>query len=176
MTIRTVVVRGWTTYVEYAFRLSTPLARLTLVGTLAACTASASASTTPPPPSSGGCATDSSVTGCVSGSVGYSCPSGSSPPDQSDPTLVCSVPTSTNGSDDYCCYTNTITPPSGATCAQDPSVAGCQPDSAGNPSYGFSCTGSDTPDMDFSNITCSMGTSGMDSGGNAATLFCCTYQ
>lgn len=117
---------------------------------------------------SSSCSYDSSVVGCQSGSVGYSCASGSAPPDQSDATLVCSEPTSNGGSDDYCCYTNATTAPSGATCAEDSSVMGCQPGS-----FGFSCTGSDTPDMDFSNITCSAGTPGTDASGATATLFCC---
>src|SRR5580693_2593449 len=92
---------------------------------LAGCTATASASTTT---SSSSCAVDSSVSctsgtgdfccassscsydatvqGCQSGSVGYSCASGSAPPDQADATLVCSVPTTVNGADAYCCFTN----------------------------------------------------------------------
>jgi hypothetical protein len=123
---------------------------------------------------SSSCSYDSTVVGCQSGSVGYSCASGSAPPDQADATLVCSEPTSSGGSDDYCCFTNATTAPSGATCAEDSSVMGCQPDSAGNPSFGFSCTGSDTPDMDFSNIACSAGTAGADASGASATLFCCT--
>jgi hypothetical protein len=144
---------------------------------LAGCTASASVSTTPPAPPAdvGMCTPDSSVD-CASGTTGYSCPSGSDAPDQTDTTLVCSVPVSANGADEYCCYTNTITA-SGSTCEQDPSVGGCMPDSAGNPSYGFSCTGADTPDMDYSNISCSSGTTGqMDAQGDAATTYCCTYQ
>lgn len=126
--------------------------------------------------SSSSCNYDPNVTGCESGTQGYSCATGSPSPDSADPTLVCSVPTTSGNLDTYCCFTNTVTAPSGATCEQDPTVSGCQPDSAGNPSYGFSCTGTDTPDMDFSGITCSSGTAGMDAQNAAATLFCCTYQ
>jgi hypothetical protein len=126
---------------------------------------------------SSSCNYDATVTGCASGTTGYSCATGDSAPDATDSTLVCSVPTTANGVDEYCCFTNVTTVSATSTCEQDSTVSGCQPDSAGNPSYGFSCTGSESPDTDFSNITCSaMGTSGMDAQGAAATLFCCTYM
>ena len=51
--------------------------------------------------------------------------------------------------------------------AMRPTVTGCQ---AG--SYGFSCSGSDTPGTDFSNLNCSAGTPDPTSG---ATLYCCQY-
>ncbi len=118
------------------------------------------------------CSFDANVSGCVSGSYGYSCAVGDAPPDAADPTLVCSEPTTQNGQDEYCCYTNTTTAPATATCQQDASVTGCAADS-----YGFSCTGTDHPEVDFSGITCSTtGTPGTDLNGNAATLFCCTYS
>jgi hypothetical protein len=125
---------------------------------------------------SSSCSYDGAVAGCTSGSVGYRCVSGSAPPDQADPALVCSVPTTSSGVDAYCCFTNLTSPTVTSTCTPDPSVAGCQPDSAGNPSYGFSCTGSENPDVDYSNVQCSMGTPGMDAHGVAATLYCCTHQ
>ena len=125
--------------------------------------------------STSSCAYDPGVVGCTSGSYGYSCNIGDPPPDVADKTLVCSVPTAASGSDDYCCFTDTTT--ATGTCSVDPTVSGCLPDSAGNPSYGFSCTGSENPDTDFSNINCSTtGTPGTDSQGNNASLFCCTYQ
>ena len=116
------------------------------------------------------CSYDSSVT-CGS-AVGYSCATGATPPDQADPSLVCSTPITSNNVDEYCCYTNATVAAAGATCAQDPSVTGCQPNANGTPSYGFSCTGSDSPDADFSGLTCSTGTAG--TGG--ATDFCCVYN
>jgi hypothetical protein len=124
--------------------------------------------------SASSCAYDPSVVGCTSGSYGYSCNIGDPPPDVADKTLVCSVPTAANGVDKYCCFTDATTVT--GTCSVDRTVAGCVPDSAGNPSYGFSCTGSESPDTDFSNITCSTGTPGTDAQGNAASLFCCTYH
>lgn len=111
------------------------------------------------------CSSDSSVTGCVSGSYGYSCALGAAAPDATDPSLICSIPTTANGSDEYCCAASTISS-GGATCTQDQSVQGCQTDS-----YGFSCTGSETPAADFSGITCSLGTPG-----TSAMLYCCTYN
>ena len=113
---------------------------------------------------SSSCSFDPSVGGCAGGTVGYSCAGGASPPDASDPTLVCSEPTISGPDDLYCCYTNTTVVAS-STCMQDFSVVGCAPDS-----YGFSCTGTDTPDQDYSNLTCSAGT------GGGPTLFCCTFH
>jgi hypothetical protein len=105
------------------------------------------------------CATDTSVT-CTGNAVGYQCTSSDSP-DQEDSTLNCSTGTPDGSNTDYCCIPLT----SGVTCAADSSVSGCQ---AG--SYGFSCTGTDTPDQDDSSLTCSTGTPG--TGGE--TLYCCT--
>jgi hypothetical protein len=109
---------------------------------------------------SSSCSYDSSVP-CSYG-AGYSCDTGSLAPDQVDPTLVCSVPTAAGNLDLYCCYTAAILSTTG-TCAQDPSVVCPQAYS-----YGFSCSGSDTPDQDFSNLTCSAPTAG--------NLYCCVYQ
>jgi len=118
------------------------------------------------------CTYDSSVSTCVTGAVGYSCATGAQPPDSADPSLVCSVPATSNNVDLYCCYTSTTAYPSGATCQQDPTITGCAPDGAGNPSYGFSCSGSDMPTDDFSGLNCSSPT--MDGSGNS--LYCCSYQ
>ena len=103
------------------------------------------------------------------GATGYSCATGAAPPDSQDATLVCSTATNANGVDTYCCYTDTNT--ASGTCTDDPSIVGCQPNSEGTPSYGFSCTGTDTPDQDFSNITCSTPTDG-----TSATNYCCVYN
>jgi len=112
------------------------------------------------------CAADSSVT-CTGGADGYSCTS-TDAPDDSDPTLECSIgvadPT-TATSTDYCCLPSTFSWGT-STCAQDDSVTGgCT--TAG--SYGFSCTGSDTPDQTDMTLTCSTGVA--DPDGN--TDFCC---
>lgn len=110
------------------------------------------------------CTFDSSVA-CSRGASGYSCNAGDTPPDAVDSSLVCSVPTAAGSLDLYCCYTEVVLV-SAVTCAQDPSVPGCV---AG--SYGFSCTGADSPDTDFSNVTCSAGVATA-----SATLYCCSYQ
>lgn len=113
------------------------------------------------------CQPDPAVTDCAAGTWGYSCASGDPSPDATTSTLVCSIPTKVGFVDEYCCFDNTITPPADATCQKDWTLA-CEPDSAGNPSYGFTCTGTDTPDQDFSNITnCSAAT--------GDGTFCCTY-
>jgi hypothetical protein len=103
------------------------------------------------------CATDTSVT-CTGNSVGYQC-AGSDTPDPT--TLNCSTGTADGSNMDFCCIPLT----SGVTCSADSSVSGCQ-----SGSYGFSCTGTDTPDQDDSSLTCSTGTP----GDNGETLYCCT--
>jgi len=109
------------------------------------------------------CSQDNSLS-CTAGSYGYSCTAGTSAPSATYPSLICSVPTVAGGLDEYCCGYTTVA--SGSTCSQDPTVDGCVGDS-----YGFSCTGSDRPDTDYSGVTCSSGTlSGSD------TLYCCTYN
>jgi len=54
----------------------------------------------------------------------------------------------------------------GNTCKQDLTVKGC------GSSCGFSCTGTDKPEVDFA-ITCSPGTAGIDANNHIATIFCC---
>jgi hypothetical protein len=107
-----------------------------------------------------GCTQDETVQGCTSGSFGYSCDNGDTP-DQSDSSLQCSYGVADpNGNTDYCC----VSFASSATCAQDPTVTGCS-----GASFGFSCTGSDTPSDDDSSLTCSSGVAG-----NAGSLlYCC---
>jgi hypothetical protein len=106
------------------------------------------------------CNTSSNVT-CEGAATGYTC-SGSSAPSDGDSTLDCSSGTPDNGNTDFCC----ISLNSSVTCGQDSTVQGCV---AG--SYGFSCTGSDTPDQDQAGLVCSTGTA----GSNGDTLYCCSY-
>ncbi len=112
---------------------------------------------------SSSCATDSSIT-CTTDAYGYSCTQGDPAPDVTDTSIICSIPTTANGMDDYCCASSTAS--AGSTCNLDQSITTCQTDS-----YGFSCTGSDRPDSDYSGITCSAGTAGASS-----TLYCCVYD
>jgi len=116
------------------------------------------------------CAPDSSITTCVANTYGYSCGSGETPPDVTDPSLICSVPLVERGTDKYCCATSG--PVTSSTCAPDSSIAGCV---AG--SYGFACRGTDRPDTDYSGITCSQSaTEGIDASGQSALLYCCVYN
>ncbi len=114
-------------------------------------------STTVNAPPAAGCGMDSSVSGCGS-AVGYSCANGDSP-EQSDSSLFCSDGTPDGDSTLYCCIQFTS-----STCAVDPSVSGCV-----GSSFGFSCTGSDSPDEADSTLTCSAPTPG-----NGESLYCCT--
>jgi hypothetical protein len=117
------------------------------------------------------CQLDYTVTqGCASGTYGYSCTPDSPPPDYSVSSIVCSIPAVTSTADDYCCATLSAT--SSSTCSQDSSVTGCQ-----DGSFGFSCTGTDTPDQSYStDLSCSDGVVGQDAFGNDATLYCCLYS
>jgi hypothetical protein len=105
-----------------------------------------------------GCAADSSV-GCSGNAAGYSCGNGDNPA-HGDSSLVCSEGTlASDGFTLYCCVQFTTT-----TCSPDPSVNGCE----GN-SFGFSCTGADTPDEGDSSLNCSAPTM----GNSGESLFCC---
>lgn len=119
-------------------------------GTTSYCCSSASSS----------CAQDGTVS-CTGGAAGYAC-TGTDTPDQSDSSLVCSIATPASGEYLYCCFRY-----SSSSCSQDSSVQGCQ---AG--SYGFSCTGSGTPDQADASLTCSSGTPDPNTGD---MLYCCTY-
>ncbi len=116
-------------------------------------------------PTGGACGRDSTVSGCVYGSYGFSC-TGQARPEDQDGSLTCSmgVPAG-GGSTDYCCLVGYTM---AAGCMQDPTVASCQ----GNSSYAFSCTGSATPAENASGLVCT-GPSPGPSGGSA---YCCQQQ
>jgi hypothetical protein len=107
----------------------------------------------------GTCGADASVTGCGGGSAGYSC-NGSATPDPS--SLWCSEGiAATGGFTWYCCVpTPTVT----TTCVQDTNVSCPTPGS-----FGFACSGTDTPADADATLTCSAGIAG-DAGN---TLYCC---
>jgi hypothetical protein len=110
--------------------------------------------------SASSCAPDQTVTGCQSGSYGFSCAS-TDTPDQTDAELVCSTGVAGNaGSTLFCCTSETIT----STCAPDATVNGCTGDAAG-----YSCTGADPPDMADPTLECSIGVA----GNAGSTLYCC---
>jgi hypothetical protein len=124
-----------------------------LLGVLG-CTANADVAPSP----ATGCQPDSSVAGCDSPSNGFSCDTTDSP-EQTDSSLVCSAGTPSGGLILYCCIQFTS-----SSCSADPTVQGCTGDS-----FGFSCTGTDTPDEADPSLNCSSAT---PAGG--ALLYCCT--
>jgi hypothetical protein len=110
----------------------------------------------------GTCAVDSSVTGCAGGSTGYSC-TGVTRPD-ADGSLQCSTGVAgANGSTAYCCFAATAS----STCVADPTVTGCT-----GGSFGFHCSGTDTPSDSNTSLVCGPGAAGND--GN--TLYCCASK
>jgi hypothetical protein len=106
------------------------------------------------------CTEDDSLD-CSGGGFGITCPSGDSP---DNGQYVCSDPsTMADGTDGFCCIDFSGSYPSGDSCAVDDSVtATCE-----YPSYGFTCTGSDSPDTGDSSLVCS------EPGGNGMQ-YCCT--
>jgi hypothetical protein len=132
----------------------------------------------------GSCVRNDGVS-CQKGTLGFSCSATGVPSEmdlginqsRSGVPLVCSLAMRGASSNDYCCYAPTATPP-GATCLQDQLagqlqlVPGCQ---AG--SFGFACTGIDTPDQDYQRMACSHGgVRGVNATGIPATLYCCEFH
>ncbi len=112
--------------------------------------------------SSDTCAQDDTVSGCDSPSIGYSC-TGNDTPDQDDSSLICSYGITGNaGSTLYCCLPTDV---AFSSCTQDDSVD-CS-DNAG-PTFGFTCTGTDTPEDADPSLTCSDATPV-----NGALTYCC---
>lgn len=124
------------------------------------------------------CTKDTNVV-CPLGTTGFEC-SGSGLPNEgqlgvdesrSDAPLLCSLPSSARvGVTSYCCFTPTQ-PPVGATCFQDQAVEGCL-----SGAFGFSCTGTDTPEEDYPRVQCTASpTHGVDPRNAPALLYCCTF-
>jgi hypothetical protein len=105
-----------------------------------------------------GCQDDPGLA-CDVDALGISCPAGTSP-DSS--TFVCSDPVANGNLDSYCCIVW-----SGSTCAEDPNVTS----SCGDPAFGFSCTGTDSPDQTDPTLICSDPTTDPTTGDS---LYCCT--
>ncbi len=91
---------------------------------------------------------------------------------RSDATLLCDIPTMVGATTyGYCCFTPTQAPV-GATCLQDQAVPNCP-----SGSFGFACTGPDTPVQDYERISCPPGSvRGTSAEGYPADLYCCTYS
>jgi hypothetical protein len=106
-----------------------------------------------------GCSADGTLS-CDPGTVGVDC-TGGADAETEFPGYICSAPaTQSDGSDGFCCAEGF----SGSTCSQDLSVSGCV-----DPSVGFSCTGTDTPDQADASLNCSAAV--VDSNGDS--LYCC---
>lgn len=89
---------------------------------------------------------------------------------RSDATLLCDVPSIVGGRYGYCCFTPTQLT-LGGTCLQDQAVPNCA-----SGSFGFACTGPDTPEQDYPRIMCSTPSlPGTSAQGYRANLYCCDY-
>ena len=89
---------------------------------------------------------------------------------RSDATLLCDVPSIVGGRYGYCCFTPTQLT-LGGTCLQDQAVPNCA-----SGSFGFACTGPDTPEQDYPRIMCSTpSVPGTSAQGYRANLYCCDY-
>jgi hypothetical protein len=113
-------------------------------------------------PSAGTCAQDTSVQGCGSSSIGFSC-SGSDRPDQVNASLVCGNGTSAGGTTLYCCDTSGTPADTTNACAVDANVV------CASPATGYSCSGSATPPQSDSSLDCGQPTT----GSNGETAYCC---
>jgi hypothetical protein len=133
---------------------------VTLLLSFAACTSTTNDNfQNPPVQPPATCTPNPNVAGCVGGSVGYTCTADR--PDDGDVSLVCDdgAP-GAEGMTIYCCA------PYGqywSDCTVDTSIAGCVGDS-----FGFRCSGPESPDEADASLACSAGT---PSGGD--TLYCC---
>ncbi len=106
----------------------------------------------------GTCMVDPTVT-CSGTSRPWSC-TGAVSPSTMNVMYACSVGLPlANGVTAYCCLANAST-----TCSQDSTVQGCADNS-----FGFSCSGTDSPDQANTLLMCSTGVAG--NGGT--TLYCC---
>ncbi len=105
------------------------------------------------------CAQDSTVGGCITPSIGFSC-MGSAPPQQFDASLSCSAGVQSGGSLQYCCDTTGAAPMT-TVCAPDGNVP-CA--TAGT--TGYTCPSGVAPDT---SLNCSTGTT----ESNDEVSYCC---
>jgi len=120
-------------------------------------------------PPGGSCVQDIAVPGCQPGRFGIAC-YGPDTPDEDYPPLYCPDPgvpgVSAQGylATLYCCDLR--------TCVPDLAVTGCQ-----EGRFGFSCSGSDTPEGYYSGMHCpDPGLPGTSTTGKPVTKYCCDLQ
>ncbi|HEY8090033.1 MAG TPA: hypothetical protein VIF09_19360 [Polyangiaceae bacterium] len=112
-----------------------------------------------------GCGTDPTMQ-CGGGATGYACTPGAYPGEFS-PSLACSIPFQTGGSDAYCCFD---WPYQGAVCQPDLLPSLCP----GSDTYGFQCLSpNEDPTYLDSSLTCS--TAVLDPSGSGYD-YCCVYN
>jgi hypothetical protein len=120
-------------------------------------------------PPGGSCVQDIAVPGCQPGRFGMAC-YGPDTPDQDYPPLTCPDPGVPGVSEEgysatlYCCDFR--------SCVPNLAVPGCQ-----EGRFGFSCSGSDTPEGYYSGMHCpDPGFSGVSATGKPVTQYCCDLQ
>ena len=125
--------------------------------------------------------TQSDAIGCLSGLLGWTCPTGTQPTAQDMGAnksradlfyLLCPVPTLAPNPkyETLCCFAATLVP-AGGTCVQNINMPNCAPGR-----FGISCYGTDTPEQNFSRLRCpDPGVPGVSEQGYLATNYCCDF-
>ena len=120
--------------------------------------------------------------GCSERLTGFSCPGATLPKgeelgasesraDYYRPLCPTPTPSANVTRSNYCCYMPALIPP-GASCVQDTVVPGCAPGR-----FGFACYGPDTPDQDYTPMSCpDPGVAGKSAEGYPAKLYCCDFR
>jgi len=124
----------------------------------------------------------SDAVGCVAGMTGWTCPKGTQPTAEDMGAnksradlfyLLCPVPkpAPNDAYVTYCCFTSSLVP-DGGSCLQDMNVPNCAPGR-----FGIACYGTDTPEQNFSRLSCpDPGVAGMSEQSYPATVYCCDFS
>jgi hypothetical protein len=112
-----------------------------------------------------GCKSDGALD-CLGGAYGYACATGNNP-ESEDPGLSCSTRASSDGEDDYCCFSGFSG--SNSTCEPDDDLTTVCPDPT---SYGYQCDSGDDPSSYDATLNCSTSTPDPD---GVHDDYCCTF-
>jgi hypothetical protein len=123
----------------------------------------------------------SDAIGCSTGTMGWTCLTGSQPTAQDMGASksradtfyqLCPVPTPAGNPkyNNFCCYVPALVP-AGGSCQQSMNASTCTPGR-----FGIACYGPDRPDDNFARLHCpDPGVPGINEQGYPATIYCCDY-